>query len=124
MRFCKCGAVLRVGESCKQCKPTKQTTNERGYTYDHKKASERHRTNFPLCERCMMLKGVIESNPSMHMHHITPIQESEAMRMNPNNWLAVCIECHDAIEGDVMQGMEIKAWSNANYVNVLNEGLS
>jgi len=115
---------LKVGESCKSCKPIKQTTKERGYTYDHKKASERHRTNYPLCERCMMLKGVIESNPSQHMHHITPIQESESMRMNPSNWLAVCIECHDAIEGDVMQGMAIKAWSDANYVKVLNEGLS
>lgn len=72
----------------------------------------------------MMLVGVIDANPSMHMHHITPIQESEAMRMNPSNWLAVCIECHDAVEGDVMQGMQIKAWSEANYVNVLNAGLS
>lgn len=44
--------------------------------------------------------------------------------MNPSNWLAVCIECHDAVEGDVMQGMQIKAWSEANYVNVLNAGLS
>ena len=44
--------------------------------------------------------------------------------MNPSNWLAVCTECHDAIEGDVMQGMQIKAWSDLNYFNVLNEGLS
>ena len=72
----------------------------------------------------MMLVGVIESNPSEDMHHITPIQESEALRMNPSNWLAVCTECHDAIEGDVMQGMQIKAWSDLNYFNVLNEGLS
>lgn len=71
-----------------------------------------------------MLVGVIESNPSMHMHHITPIQESQTMRMNPGNWLAVCVGCHDAIEGDVMQGMKIKAWSDLNYFNVLNEGLS
>jgi 5-methylcytosine-specific restriction endonuclease McrA len=72
----------------------------------------------------MMLKGVIESNPSQHMHHIIPIAESEAMRMNPDNWLAVCIECHEAIEGDQMQGMQIKAWSDVHYINVLNEGLS
>ena len=115
---------MKAGEKCSTCKPVKQSTKERGYNYDHKKASERHRTNYPLCERCMMIVGVIESKPSMHLHHITPIQESEAMRMNPSNWLAVCIECHDAIEGDVMQGMQIKAWSDANYVNVLNEGLS
>jgi cytochrome c553 len=72
----------------------------------------------------MMLVGVIDSNPSMHMHHITPIKESEALRMNRSNWLAVCIGCHDAIEGDVMQGVQIKAWSDLNYFNVLNEGLS
>jgi len=72
----------------------------------------------------MMIVGVVESNPSEQMHHIVSIQESKALRMNPNNWLAVCLTCHDAIEGDAMAGMQVKAWSDANYVNVLNEGLS
>ena len=124
MRFCKCGAVLKPGESCKKCKPVKQTTNERGYRYDHKKASERHRTNYPLCERCLMLVGVIAANPSEQMHHIVSIQESESMRMNPDNWLAVCLPCHDAIEGDSVAGMAVKQWSLDNYEKVLNEGLS
>ena len=72
----------------------------------------------------MLLVGVVGSNPSEQMHHIVSIQESEAMRMNPNNWLAVCLSCHDAIEGDAMEGMKIKNWSLSNYENVLNEGLS
>jgi predicted HNH restriction endonuclease len=71
-----------------------------------------------------MVVGVIEANPSEDMHHIVAIQESESMRMNPNNWLAVCNECHDILEGDAMAGMQVKAWSEQNYINVLNEGLS
>jgi 5-methylcytosine-specific restriction endonuclease McrA len=70
-----------------------------------------------------MLVGVIAANSSEQMHHIVSIQESEAMRMNPNNWLAVCLPCHDAIEGDSVAGMAVKQWSLVNYENVLNEGL-
>lgn len=71
-----------------------------------------------------MVVGVIEANVSEAMHHIVSISESESMRMNPNNWLAVCAECHDILEGDAMAGMQVKAWSDRNYINVLNEGLS
>ena len=70
-----------------------------------------------------MLVGVIAANPSEQMHHIVSIQESEAMRMNPINWLAVCLPCHDLLEGDSMAGMAVKQWSLANYETVLNEGL-
>ena len=71
-----------------------------------------------------MLVGVITANPSEQMHHIVAITESESLRMNPTNWLAVCVPCHDAIEGDSVAGMEVKQWSLANYETVLNEGLS
>ena len=123
MRFCKCGRVLKPGESCKNCRPVKKTTNENGYDYKHKKASERHRTNYPLCERCMMVVGVVGSNPSEHMHHIIAITESENMRMNTSNWLAVCSACHDLLEGDSMAGFEVRKWSDLHYVDTLNEGL-
>lgn len=71
-----------------------------------------------------MLGGVIGANPSEAMHHIISIQNNEALRMNPSNWLAVCASCHDVLEGDELAGMQVKKWSQANYVNVLNEGLS
>lgn len=71
-----------------------------------------------------MVMGVIEANPSEQMHHIISIAESEIMRMNPSNWLAVCLPCHDLLEGDAMAGMHIRKWSDLNYVTVLNEGLS
>jgi predicted HNH restriction endonuclease len=70
-----------------------------------------------------MIVGVIDANSSEQLHHIISIQESEAMRMNPTNWLAVCLPCHDILEGDAMAGMQVKQWSLANYENVLNEGL-
>jgi hypothetical protein len=71
-----------------------------------------------------MLVGVIAANPSEQMHHIVSIQESELLRMNFNNWLAVCLLCHDLLEGDSVAGMAVKQWSLTNYETVLNEGLS
>lgn len=71
----------------------------------------------------MMLSSVIESRPSVDMHHVISIQDDPSRRMDPHNWLALCRECHSEIEGDVMQGIAIRQWSDANYVNKLNEGL-
>jgi len=124
LRFCKCGKVLKNGESCKNCKPETRKTKERGYGSDHRAASERHRTNYPLCERCMMVVGVESANISEHMHHIIAVKDDESRRMNFDNWLAVCVPCHDLLEGDAMAGIEVKQWSNQHYVEALNEGLS
>lgn len=72
----------------------------------------------------MMLHGVELSNPSEQMHHIVAINVDEGKRMDFDNWLAVCIPCHEALEGDVISGMHVKEWSKSNYVDKLNEGLS
>lgn len=124
MRFCKCGKLLKNGEVCSKCKPETRKTKERGYGSDHKAASERHRKNYPLCERCMMLHGVGLSNPSEQMHHIVAINVDEGRRMDFDNWLAVCVPCHEALEGDAIAGMQVKQWSKINYIDKLNEGLS
>ena len=72
----------------------------------------------------MMIVGVVGANASEQMHHIISIQESESQKMNPSNWLAVCIPCHDMLEGDTFAGMQVRQWSDLHYVNVLNEGLA
>jgi len=35
--------------------------------------------------------------------------------MERSNWLAVCRECHEDLEGDSMAGMAVKRWSEASY---------
>jgi hypothetical protein len=62
-----------------------------------------------------MLYGAIDAKPSKDMHHIHSIRNAPHLRMDPNNWLAVCGLCHEAIEGQELEGMEIKAWSLRSY---------
>jgi hypothetical protein len=62
-----------------------------------------------------MRKGVVEANPSRDMHHIQSIADAPGRRMDWNNWLAVCRECHEELEGNPLEGMEVKNWSINNY---------
>lgn len=120
MRICRCGRIVKNG--CPVCDKAKncKTTTERGYTYDHRKASERYRIERPLCERCVRVNGVLHANPSEDMHHIESIADNPKRRMDRGNWLAVCCSCHEELEGDVAAGIEIKRWSESNYEDLLN----
>ena len=71
----------------------------------------------------MKEKPTIESNPSEQMHHVVSIAASERKRMDSNNWLAVCMQCHDRLEGNELEGMAVKRWSESHYEDKLNEGL-
>lgn len=69
----------------------------------------------PLCERCVMLYGIVEAQPSQDMHHITAIAVDSRQRMQRSNWLAVCRQHHEELEGNEMLGKEVKQWSEQNY---------
>jgi hypothetical protein len=70
----------------------------------------------------MMNHGVIGSNPSRDMHHIVKIVDNRDLKMDSNNWLALCRDCHQEIEGDISSGMAIKKWSIEKYNEVINDG--
>jgi len=70
-----------------------------------------------------MLCDVLDSKPSEHLHHIVPVAVDPNSRMDPKNWLSLCVECHEILEGNQLDGMQVKAWSRANYETKLNEGL-
>lgn len=124
-RVCGCGRIVRG--PCDHCKQNRtrhgKTTTERGYGWDHRQASELYRTLHPLCECCAKTVGVIRANESVHMHHIHKIATNPNLRMDRSNWLAVCLDCHDVLENDPLQGMEVKRWSVDNYDAVLNQAL-
>lgn len=67
-----------------------------------------------------MLLGVIDASASDELHHITSIAASPNNRMNPNNWLALCRPCHEAIEHDTTQGLLIRRWSDNHYDDTIN----
>ena len=68
-----------------------------------------------------MIHGPLSANTATEMHHIVKIVDSPSRRMDKNNWLSVCPVCHKAIEGDVIEGMNIRHWSDQNYDKTLRE---
>lgn len=121
-KLCKCGAI--VEKRCLRCYPVKhdKTTAQRGYGYDHKRASERYRTEHPLCEYCVMRGGVIGARSTTAMHHVTRIADDPTQRMRRDNWLAVCEECHQELESNVSEGRRVKKWSELNYEDAMCGG--
>ena len=116
-RVCRCGKVVDRECECREAYRIKQrrdVTSE-GHGHDHRVASERYRVEHPLCERCVMLYGVMHAQPSRDMHHIAKIKDAPHERMQRTNWLALCRACHEYIEGDVLEGMKVKRWSQEAY---------
>lgn len=119
-KLCRCGKIVKDRCDCVSGQSVKRrNVTSEGHGQDHRLASERYRANHPLCERCVMLYGVTDAKPSKDMHHIHSIRSAPHLRMGSNNWLAVCGPCHEDIEGDAMQGIEIKRWSERAYNEAL-----
>jgi len=91
-----------------------------GHGYDHRKASERYRKEHPLCERCVMLFGVLGAQPTQDMHHIIAIADSPQHRMARSNWLAVCRMHHEELERDELEGLATRRWSDQNYHRLMD----
>lgn len=120
-RLCRCGRIVADRCECQGGASTqRRDTTAEGHGQDHRKASERHRAEHPLCERCVMLWGVVDAKPSKDMHHIHSISSAPHRRMDPSNWLAVCGPCHEAVEGRELECMQVKAWSLRSYIATLD----
>ena len=115
-RLCRCGKIVEDRCECFSGASTqRRSTTTEGHGNDHRKASERYRAEHPLCERCVQLHGVAHAKPSRDMHHIIAIRKDSTQRMQRGNWLAVCGEHHEELEGNELEGMACKRWSEANY---------
>ena len=115
-RLCRCGKIVADRCECQGSRSTqRRDTTIEGHGTDHRKASERYRAAHPFCERCVMLWGVVDAKPSKDMHHIHSISTAPQLRMLESNWLAVCGSCHEAIEGQPIEGMQVKTWSVKAY---------
>ena len=98
-RFCICGAMVSDGLRCAKCSTTTArglTTKARGYDYEWQQCRSRYLDDHPCCEDCQE-KGV--TRPAEHVHHITPISEARALRLEPSNLAALCVPCHEARHG-------------------------
>lgn len=93
--LCPCGKTYKKGETCTNCQRGKKQqlkkTSARGYGYDWRTLSESIRKDRPICEDCL-LSGKI--TPSSECHHKVKIRDDERLRLDPDNILSLCSECH------------------------------
>jgi 5-methylcytosine-specific restriction endonuclease McrA len=97
-RLCRCGAI--VEGRCERCSPPVQhseTTKQRGYGHDWRQLSERFRIENPLCQLCEMEHRI---RPATQVHHIKKIVDAQHKRLDQDNLLAVCDDCHGVVEED------------------------
>ncbi len=122
-KLCRCGKVVD-GPCCSRRSQERRSSSSEGHGSDHRRASEAYRQAFPLCERCVMLYGAIDAKVAVDMHHIASIKDAPHLRMEPSNWLALCRPCHEILEGEVIEGMRVKRWSQDNYTHAMHGGIS
>ena len=93
--FCHRCSGIKEGKNCDQCKPSqirpRQTTTERGYGGDWQKVSKAYRAENPLCEDCCE-EG--RTTPSTQVHHKVPIEDDYSLRLEQDNLVALCEDCH------------------------------
>lgn len=77
-----------LGDRCPQC----YKTSARGYDHRWRKLSEDYRIRNPLCEDC---DAQGRTTPAAEVHHIVPINQDPSKRLDVNNLVALCKQCHD-----------------------------
>lgn len=66
---------------------------ERGYTYEWRRASKAYLKEHPLCAECL-LNGKL--TPATVVDHIIPHRGDRRLFWDKNNWQSLCKPCHDA----------------------------
>lgn len=95
MRLCRCGAIVKG--RCSTCsKPRQSKTAERGYDNRWTELSKRKRASDPLCERCLDNGKVTAAS---EVHHIRKIADRPDLRLDWDNLMSVCHECHRELDG-------------------------
>lgn len=89
-RYCPAHAPLHA-----QREDRRGSAQERGYDADWQRARGRYLLLHPLCERHEAKGGVV---PATMVHHIIPIEQGGA-RLDPENMMALCRDCHEGIHG-------------------------
>lgn len=75
-----------------QCRDTRRrTAAERGYDSEWQRESVIYRKLNPLCVSCLLSGRV---RPSQCVDHIVPIHSCPDLKMEVENWAALCFACH------------------------------
>jgi len=68
----------------------------RGYDSTWTKARKMYLRRNPLCERCKEIGKIVVASL---VHHIKPLDGNQELRLDSENLMALCRDCHEVIEG-------------------------
>ena len=109
LRFCNhAGCKRLISETyCEEHAPLhavyadrRGRSDERGYDSAWQRARALYLRRHPLCERCIEKDRV---RIASMVHHIIPISEGGS-RLDPDNFKAMCRDCHEIIHGRKLEG--------------------
>lgn len=96
-RICNKHRLIYGDEGCSKCAVTKnkerprKKTAERGYDHRWQEASERYRTEHPLCVPCLLNN---RTTGAQCVDHIIPRHSCEELFWEYDNWCSMCSRCH------------------------------
>ena len=106
MYNCKCGQQHPIGTEC----PNKHNYREQHRTEERKKANKFYNTkqwqlkreeiktlDKGLCQRCL-IKFNIMTYEQLEVHHIEPLLIKWEKRLQNNNLITLCRQCHNYID--------------------------
>lgn len=95
VKFCRICGDMFTGR-CGRC--AQKTFHNSSPKYDRQWRNVRLKVlaDEPLCIDC---KSVGKVRPAQEVHHIRPISVAPHLRLNRNNLVPLCCECHDKRHG-------------------------
>lgn len=115
LKFCahhNCGTLVSTGAYCEAHLSDgvasryggRGSSAERGYDARWRVVREAYLKAHPLCERCDK-QGKVE--PATMVHHIRALRDG-GDRLNPNNFMSLCFDCHAIVEGRKIEVKSIR----------------
>lgn len=104
-RLCTCGRI--VTGDCEICtaqpkaraEDYRPSKTDQGRDWKWYQLSRRYRKQHPLCERCLQFD---RTTPATEVHHKVPIRQDPSLRLNWDNLMAVCRQCHEIEERETV----------------------
>lgn len=117
-KFCRCGKIIpKVEGLCEECKKELYSKNkatrkdfEKNKFYSSvnwikARNSVRKRDSY-ICLYCYNVYH--ELTPVELVHHIVPFKEDEKMRLDKNNLISLCRQCHEFVHGEYNKSLKNK----------------
>ena len=107
-----CGRIHRYGEQCPN-KPAKSKRDSRANRFRQtrawrNKAREIKERDQYLCQYCRQVLGLLNTK-NLEVHHIESISSNYLKRLDDDNLLTLCRQCHEDAEQQRIEAEALRA---------------